>query len=203
MPGPGMLTLMLLPAVIGLVIVARPSVAMSLTNLRGKWLIVLAAAMQYVQFEGCGLGQVSDALERRTVAVLVVAIAAGFCWLNRPLASSCSGRWALWLIPLGTASNSIPIAALGAMPYSVSSARIAGHTDATLAMDSPGYIRLGEVSQLWMPFSDFIPIPGLLKTLSIGDLLLIAGLVLLIVACARPSAPADSDTAEAPLEPSV
>lgn len=201
-----MLTLMLLPAVIGLVVVARPNVAMSLTNLRGKWLIVVAAALQFIQFEGWGLGQVPDALERRTLAVLVVAIAAGFCWLNRPLASNRSGLWALWLIPLGTASNSIPIAALGAMPYNVSSARISGHTDVTLATDSPGYIRLDDVSQVWIPFSDFIPVPGLLKTLSIGDLLLIAGLVLLIVASARSGASADSNVADAPdapLEPSV
>ncbi|HEY9410447.1 MAG TPA: hypothetical protein VIP77_12770 [Jiangellaceae bacterium] len=52
MPGPGMLTLMVLPAVIGLIIVARPNVAVSLTKLRGVWLIALAAVLQFVQNNG-------------------------------------------------------------------------------------------------------------------------------------------------------
>ncbi|MEU4452894.1 DUF5317 family protein [Nocardioides sp. NPDC023903] len=205
MPGPGMLTLMVLPAVIGLIIVARPNVAASLTNLRGKWLIVLAAALQFVQVEGWWPEQVPAALERRAYAVFVVLIAVGFCWLNRSLWSRRSGRWALSLIPLGTASNSIPIAALGAMPYSLPGARVAGYSDAELVTDAPGYIRLDDVSQLWIPLADIIPVPVLMKVLSVGDLLLIAGLVLLIVACYRSDTSVSEPVAapEAPTESSV
>ncbi|MFD4325075.1 DUF5317 family protein [Nocardioides sp. NPDC058538] len=188
MPGPGMLTLMVLPAVIGLIIVARPNVATSLTSLRGKWLIVLVAALEFMHVEGLWPGWVEANAERRAYSVLVVVIAIAFCWLNRSLWSHRSGRWALSLIPLGTVSNSVPIAVLGAMPYSVSGARAAGYSSAELATDASGYIRLDDVSQLWIPLADLIPVPVLMKVLSIGDLLLFPGLALLIVACFQPSA---------------
>ncbi|WP_406036251.1 DUF5317 family protein [Nocardioides sp. NBC_00163] len=193
-----MLTLMVLPAVIGLIIVARPNVATSLTSLRGKWLIVLVAALQFMHVEGLWPDQVKESVERRAYAVLVLVIAIAFCWLNRALWSRRSGRWALSLIPLGTASNSIPIAFLGAMPYSISGARAAGYSSAELATDAPGYIRLDDVSQLWIPVADLIPIPVLMKVLSVGDLLLIPGLVLLVVACYRPSGEDRSDSADQP-----
>jgi hypothetical protein len=194
-----MLTLMVLPAVIGLIIVARPNVAISLTSLRGKWLILLAAALQFVQAEGWWPEQVTESLERRLYAVIVVVIAIAFSWLNRPLWSRGTGRWALLLIPLGTASNSIPIAALGAMPYSLSGARTAGYSQEQLITDAPGYIRLDDVSPLWTPLADLIPIPLLMKVLSIGDLFLIAGLVLLIVASSRPQEV--PNTADDPVHP--
>lgn len=189
-----MITLMLLPAVVGLIIVARPKVATSLTSLRGKWLIALAAALQFTQYEGWWPRLVTEANQHRLCAVLVLAIAVMFSWMNRSLSSRRAGMWALPLIPLGTASNSIPIAVLGAMPYSLSGARAAGYSSAELATDAPGYVRLGDVSQLWVPLADLIPVPVLMKVLSIGDLLLFAGLVLLIVACYRSEAPSSSDT---------
>jgi len=148
--------------------------------------------------EGLWPDQVKENVERRAYAVLVLVIAIGFCWLNRSLWSRRSGRWALTLIPLGTASNSIPIAFLGAMPYSLSGARAAGYSNAELATDAPGYIRLDDVSQLWIPVADLIPIPVLMKVLSVGDLLLIPGLVLLVVACYQPSAPDRSGNATLP-----
>jgi hypothetical protein len=154
-----MLTLMVLPAVIGLIIVARPNVATSLTSLRGKWLIVLVAALQFMQVEGLWPDQVKESVERRTYAVLVLVIAVLFCWLNRSLWSRRSGRWALSLIPLGTASNSIPIAVLGAMPYSVSGARAAGYSSTELVTDAPGYVRLDDVSQLWIRSPTSSPCP--------------------------------------------
>lgn len=194
MPGPGMLTLMVLPAIIGLIIVARPTVATSLTSLRGKWLIVLVAALQFMHVEGLWPDQVKESVERRVYAVLVVVIAVAFCWLNRSLWSRRSGRWALSLIPLGTASNSLPIAVLGAMPYSIPGARAAGYSSAELATDAPGYIRLDDVSPLWIPLADLVPVPVLMKILSVGDLLLFPGLVLLVIACYRTSAPDRSDS---------
>ncbi|MFE6647869.1 DUF5317 family protein [Nocardioides sp. NPDC057772] len=193
-----MLTLMMLPAVIGLIVVARPNVATSLTKLQGVWLIAIAAVLQFVQNNGWWPEEFPEATERRLYAVLVVCVAVGFCWLNRSFSSSRAGLWALWLIPLGTMSNAIPIAALGAMPYSLSGARLAGYSDAELVTDAPGYIRLGDVSQLWTPLADLLPIPILMKVLSIGDLFLFAGLVLLVIACSRPTAERGSEAVTAP-----
>lgn len=197
---------MVLPAVIGLIIVARPNVALSLKRIRGTWLIAIAAALQFVHYRGWWPEQVPEATERRIYAVFIIVVALTFSWLNRSLGNRATGRWALSLIPLGTMSNAIPIAFLGAMPYSISGARIAGYTDADLATDAPGYIRLEDVSPFWTPLADLIPVPVLMKVLSIGDVFLFSGLVLLIVACSRPRAEAVSDPVNASdgaVQPSV
>lgn len=201
-----MLTLMVLPAVIGLIIVARPNVAVSLKRIRGTWLIAIAAALQFVHYRGWWPEEVPEDTERRLYAVFIIVVALTFSWLNRALGSRATGRWALLLIPLGTASNAIPIAVLGAMPYSLSGAHIAGYTAADLATDAPGYIRLEDVSSLWTPLADLIPVPVLMKVLSIGDVFLFSGLVLLIVACSLPRAEAVSDPVNASdgsVQPSV
>ena len=174
---------MVLPAVIGLIIVARPNVATSLTRLRGIWLIALAAALQFVQNNGWWPEEFPETTERRVYAVLVIGVAVTFAWLNRSLSSTRAGRWALLLIPVGTASNAIPIVALGAMPYSLSGAHLAGYTNAELATEASGYVRLGDVSPLWTPLADLLPIPVLMKVISIGDVFLFAGLILLVIAC--------------------
>lgn len=184
---------MVLPAIVGLIIVARPNVALSLKRIRGTWLIAIAAALQFVHYRGWWPDQVPEATERRIYAVFIIVVALTFSWLNRSLGNRATGRWALSLIPLGAMSNAIPIAFLGAMPYSLSGAGIAGYTDADLATDAPGYIRLEDVSPLWTPLADLIPVPVLMKVLSIGDVFLFSGLVLLIVACSRPRAEAVSD----------
>ena len=198
---------MLLPAVIGVVIiVARPNVVTSLTKLRGTWLIAIAAVLQFVHVEGWWPEQVPEAVERRVYAVLVIVVALTFSWLNRSPWTRRTGRWALSLIPLGTISNAIPIAVLGAMPYSLPGAHIAGYTDADLITDAPGYVRLDAVSPLWTPVADVIPVPVLMKVLSLGDLFLLTGLVLLIVACCLSKPEDEPDTAtpsEGAIQPSV
>lgn len=201
-----MLTLMVLPAIVGLIIIARPNVAVSLKRIRGTWLIAIAAALQFVHYRGWWPDQVPEATERRIYAVFIIVVALTFSWLNRSLANRATGRWALSLIPLGTMSNAIPIAILGAMPYSISGARIAGYTETDLATDAPGYIRLEDVSPSWTPLADVIPVPVLMKVLSIGDVFLFSGLVLLIVACSLPRAEAVSGTVNAgdgSVQPSV
>lgn len=184
---------MVLPAVIGLIIVARPNVALSLKRIRGTWLIAIAAAFQFVHVEGWWPEQLPETVERRVYAVFVIVVALTFSWLNRSLWSRGTGRWALSLIPLGTISNAIPIAVLGAMPYSIPGARTAGYTEAELVTDAPGYIRLDDVSPFWTPLADLIPVPVLMKVLSIGDLFLISGLVLLIASCSLSRADAVSE----------
>lgn len=182
-----MITLMVLPALIGLIIVARPNVAMSLTRLRGIWLIALAAALQFVQNNGWWPDEFPETTERRLYAVLVVGVAVSFSWLNRSLSSTGTGHCALLLIPIGTASNAVPIAVLGAMPFSLSSAHLAGYSNAELATEASGYIQLGDVSPLWTPFADLLPVPVLMKVISIGDLVLFTGLILLVIACSNMS----------------
>lgn len=201
-----MLTLMVLPAIVGLIIVARPNVAVSLRRIRGTWLIAIAAALQFVHYRGWWPEQVPETTERRVYAVFIIVVALAFSWLNRSLGNRATGRWALSLIPLGTMSNAIPIAVLGAMPYSISGARTAGYTETDLATDAPGYIRLEDVSPFWTPLADLIPVPVLMKVLSIGDVFLFSGLVLLIVACSLPrteevSEPVDAD--DGSVQPSV
>lgn len=181
-----MITLMLLPALVGLVIIARPGVALRMVRLRGAWLIVIAAVLQFAQVNNWWPSQISVSTERRVYAVLVVVLATAFCWLNRSLAHRPTGKLAVTFIPLGAALNSLPIAVLGGMPVSVPAALVAGYSPAEMDPVIPGYVRLDDVSRLWTPLADLIPVPVLMKVMSLGDLVLFTGLALLIVALGMP-----------------
>lgn len=101
------------------------------------------------------------------------------------------------LVPLGTTLNSLPIAVLGAMPVSFIAVRLSGYKSAYPGAVSPNSVRLDQVSPLWTPFADLIPVPVLAKVVSFGDLALFAGLALLIVATGIRQ---EADTAALPVE---
>ncbi|MFT4085309.1 MAG: DUF5317 family protein [Nocardioides sp.] len=172
---------MVIPALAAVFFLVRPGMANSISGLRRKPLVAIAALLQLVQQEGWWPQNVPLTVERRVYAVTIVFIACWFCWSNRQLAGSTAGRLAVTLIPLGTALNGLPIVVLGAMVYRPQSAVTAGYSGPEAYGTIPGYVHLNEVSPLWLPVSDFIPVPYLEKVLSVGDLALFAGLFLLIV----------------------
>jgi hypothetical protein len=187
-----MALLMLAPAIVALVVTARPGVATSVARLRGKSLILLAAGLQLAHHEGWWPAGLAGATERRLYALTVSVLAVGFCLLNRELADRRFGRAGLLLIPVGTVLNAIPIVALGAMPFSATAALNAGYTRAEAYGPILGYVRLDQVPPWWTPVADVVPLPVLEKVVSIGDLLLLPGLALLLLAaCAAPQAVPD------------
>lgn len=108
-----------------------------------------------------------------TTEVLVV----GFLWLNRALPGM------VW-VAVGLALNAAVIVANGAMPVSQSAARIAGtefltdsrHVEHGLHLRNEA---LNDSSHL-IVFSDIVPVPILEKVVSGGDLLIAAGIGLLV-----------------------
>lgn len=177
-----MLLLMLTPAVLCALLFTRAGAVDGARRLRGKSLLILAAALQFVQVEGWWEGVVPVDVERRIYGLGVTVIAIVFCWLNRDLTWRRTGRFALILLPIGAALNAIPMIVIGAMPYSASSAVAAGYSVADAYGPIPGYVRLDQTSLLWTPVADVVPIPILEKVISLGDIALLGGAILLVLA---------------------
>lgn len=176
-----MLLLMLVPAILCGLLLARPGALHATARLRGKSLILVAAALQFIQVEGWWQGVVSVEVERRAYGLAVTVVAVAFSWLNRDLARRLTGRYGLLLLPVGATLNAVPMVAIGAMPYSAPSAVAAGYSAADAYGPITGYVRLDQTSHMWLPVADVIPIPILEKVVSVGDIALLAGSVLIVM----------------------
>src|SRR5919109_747614 len=96
-------------------------------------------------------------------------------WLTRP--------WALLVIVLsnlGVALNPLVIVANGVMPVSPGAARLAGIESTPGALALRHQEMTAETALPWL--GDIIPMPGLREVLSVGDLLLAAGIAFLVYA---------------------
>ncbi len=91
---------------------------------------------------------------------------------------------------VGFSLNSLLTALNGGMPFSMTAARAAGVSEQQLAERLVGHVPLGQHGAM-AAFADVIPVPGLHKVVSIGDLLLMGGIVWLFMsgADARQVAP--------------
>ena len=75
--------------------------------------------------------------------------------------------------------NALGVIVFGAMPVLQSAAATAGNPF-TGHDPSPGYVRSEDLGAFGVAVGDFIPIPHLLKVLSLGDLSLFAGCIVLL-----------------------
>jgi hypothetical protein len=112
--------------------------------------------------------------------VLVLAKVGGLVAL---VVSNWSGRarlvrLGLGLFLLGSLSNAVPVLVYGSMPYALSSARDAGMADGHVTAGRPGHLGVAELPTGLWPLSDVLPVPALHTVLSVGDLVLLAGLLL-------------------------
>jgi hypothetical protein len=184
MVGGRQVVLMALPAVAALlyVLVRRPVPPGPAFRLRGLWLVAAALGLHIVRFEllsphiasGTGVGRVHG--------LLTLACAGGFLALNRATvtARSRTARAGVVASVAGVAANALPVILVGAMPVLRAAALSAGFTPAELATAPPGYVVALDsgVPVVWL--GDVLPVPGGLTVLSLGDLLLFAGLAILI-----------------------
>ncbi|MDE9367223.1 DUF5317 family protein [Luteipulveratus sp. YIM 133132] len=185
MPGPKMLMLMLLPGfVIAAFILAAPRrFEYEGIRVRAWWLIPVAAVTMLVYSESWYPPVVGDQWALRLAVTITVVIAIAFCVLNWKLNGRVA-RVGLGLIVVGALCNALPQWTYGAMPFSVSAARAAGFGDAELARMARRSVRnLPITDEPWwvVALSDVIPLPPLLKVLSVGDLLLIVGGVVAVL----------------------
>lgn len=140
--------------------------------IRHLWLVWVAAAVQFVQYE---LG-----VWRGPLLVAVFAIV--FVWLGLNLRRwPAAIRVAGLVIVAGAALNALAIGLNGRMPYDRSAAEAAGLHDAVVTpknMPADAGTRLA-------PIGDTIPVPVLHKVASPGDVLISVGAAALVVLVMR------------------
>jgi hypothetical protein len=125
-------------------------------------------------------------LDRGGSLLIVVCWVAGTTWV---LLNCRPGRPAITVAMLTTflgftINTAVILVNVGTMPFSVRAARWAGLSEEAIQRQVVGHSRLGDVHHL-RSFSDLIPVPGLEKVVSIGDLLMVAGITGILVWGAR------------------
>lgn len=181
-----MLVLMVTPALMAVFLVLllrRRQPDHAYRPVRGIWLVIVAIAVKL----GVGAVRTHTSLPESAVnrvgAAVVIAVLALFVWLNRDRARrTVVGAW---LIACGAGLNAVSTLAYGYMPALGSAARKAGYDVGDSGHPFAGYVLSDRMNPIARYTGDFIPIPGQLKVLSIGDLMLIAGLVVLLVDALR------------------
>jgi hypothetical protein len=172
------------------------------TRLRAVWLLWLAAALQFVQFEFRSARlQVESALGMSLLIPIFALVAA---WLVVNLAGrSRAIRVAIALLLLGGALNAAAIAANGRMPYA-ESALVAADVPASQKARgerSPKHVAADAGTTLpWL--GDVIPVRPLRKVISAGDIVLLAGVATLIAAAMRRRYPDDASMSSCTSRPS-
>ncbi len=175
---------------------------LSAVRLRRLWLLWLAAALQILQLTTtqvwpAGLGGPAR------VALLAGTFVTGLAWLalNTPDRPGVM-QFAVWTIAAGGILNGVAVAANGRMPYNRSAAATAGLRPGTLTAKN---IAAGAHTRV-PALGDIIPVAAVHAVLSVGDLLIIAGVIGLIASAmgqGRPGRRGQSrnDTRLRPLTP--
>jgi hypothetical protein len=158
-------------------------------RLRGLWLLWVAAGLQAVQFHVEPVRRLVQESVGIPMRVLVYAIPlAWFAGYARhvPRALLLSAGVALG----GMACNALPIALNGRMPYVGEAARLAGVPGHLTSKHPPA-----TTDTVLVTLGDVIPVPGIHAVVSIGDLLLLAGIAASIVVLMLPRSAAATDVA--------
>lgn len=146
-------------------------------GLRGTPLLLIAAVLALLVNDPMGWLPSAPAGVARGVTALKAVLFLAFLALNW----RTSGRWlrsGLACFAVGLFANAIPSVVYGAMPYSVQSARRAGMTEAQVSSGSSGHVPVADIWWPLRPLADIVPVAGLHLVASIGDLLLLAGILL-------------------------
>lgn len=146
-------------------------------GLRGTSLLLLAAVLALLVNDPMGWLPPTPAGVARGVTALKAVLFLAFLATNW----RSSGRWlrsGLVCCAVGLLANAIPSVVYGAMPYSVRSARLAGMTEAQVSSGSSGHVPVADIWWPLRPLADVLPVAGLHLVLSVGDLLLLGGILL-------------------------
>jgi hypothetical protein len=141
-----------------------------------RWLVLAAALRLCVRATPEPLAGPSLA---RIVAAASIAIAVWFGrsnWRGR----TSGARLGLVLIATGACANAVPTLWTGAMPFSPERAIDAGLSAADVADPGVGHVSIGSEPATVSALADVIALPHLQTVASVGDLLLVAGLVALL-----------------------
>lgn len=196
MPDWRLLTLMLLPvaAAVAAVGLRHGSLRGLLrVRLRAVWLIWSAAGVQFVRVTDPAAAGAVLHYRHGVVPVLVTwAFGAAFVLVNlRGRAGAV--RAGLAALVLGCTLNTLVVAVNGRMPFSAGAARRVGFTEEAITQTSTRYAPVSPHTML-PAFGDLIPVPPLQSVVSVGDLLMFAGIAVVLVALARTPAPREEVT---------
>lgn len=122
---------------------------------------------------------VSDPLVARGFGVVDVVLVAVIVLANRPTRATWTVGTAIAVTGAGVAANAAAVVIAGGMPYSRPAALAVGYSPEELAQ-VPGYLDAATVPDVAAALGDLIPFGALMKVLSIGDLLLFAGVAALL-----------------------
>lgn len=195
MPDVQLVVILLIPTILAVAFafVPRRSPATPL-NLIGVWLVLVVVAVTAVGDRLAAEWEGHQASVSRTQAVLVLAACVLFAWWNRhgrPVV-----RASVLAVALGAGLNAAATLAYGGMPVLRSAALDAGNSAADLAGPHPkiGYVLSDDRGWFAHYAGDFIPVPGTGVVFSIGDILLWAGLAVLLALTFRSVAPVRDDS---------
>lgn len=169
------------------ILLARPGSFRRLLDLRirGLWLLWVAAGIQALS--KADPAWAAPLLEPRGGTMPELAI--WFCGLAFTVANvrhaSRAVSASLMVFAAGFSMNSLTTLLNGGMPFSADAARKAGFAEAAIAEPAHHYQVITD--DTWLPYlADIVPLAPLDAVISIGDLLLVASLIGLIVAFAWP-----------------
>jgi hypothetical protein len=174
------LALILLVGAAGLGLASGGSVAtLGELRLRGTRLVVFAAIFQLL---GGGLARLTNASGCYAAGLALSALAAlAFCVRNVRIAG-------LPLVTLGLVANALVVVVNGTMPVSAAAARRANVPIAAIAAGTDPRHSLAGAGTTWRGLSDVIPVPlpWRPEVVSPGDILIAAGLGVLVLLGMRP-----------------
>lgn len=183
MLGPRMLLIITIPSIVIGVFVWSRYARGNFIEVRAWWLLVIATIVNFLFFESLYPGAWREAIVLRGV---VLCSTVCFCWfaIANWRGRSSAARLGLSLGIVGAVTNAIPQIIYGAMPYSLTSARLAGFSDSEMVAGGK-HLPASDIHPLILTISDVLPVPGVMKVFSIGDLLLLVAVVLFFFAAGR------------------
>lgn len=193
MPDLTLLVLLLLPAILTVALAFVPrSAGAEPAKLVGVWLVLVVVAVTAIGNRLADQWQSHQSAVNRTQSVLLLLVCATFAWLNRrgrPVV-----RWSVIAVVAGAALNALATLVYGGMPVLRSAGIAAGNSAAEMAGPHPivGYVLSDHRGWFARYAGDFLPVPGTGVVFSIGDVLLWAGLAVLLGVTFRSVAPVRS-----------
>lgn len=179
-----MAVLMVVPALVGLagaLAVRRwcPDIARGFA-VRGLPLVALGLVVETIRYLVLPDDAHAALGAGRAFAVADIAIVVAVLFLNRPAVAGRATAAVVALVGLGVACNATAVVIAGAMPYSAAAARAAGLPADEIEGHLLGYVHADTVPAPAALLGDVLPLPPLMKVLSVGDLLMFIGLVVVV-----------------------
>jgi hypothetical protein len=175
-----LLALAVLAAVVIVLVQVRTLRGFLTVRLRYLWLLWAAAGAQFLRLSDPSWASAVQRSWRGMWPVLIIWLLAVAFSIANVRSLPVRSRTGLAVFVAGFSLNSLVIALNGGMPFSVRAAQLAGLPPEMIAFSRVGHRPLAPDSVL-APLADIVPVPGLQRVVSFGDLLILLGIAWLLV----------------------